>query len=98
MRRGTTPTLTIQTDMDLSEFKVYVTLSQGAVQKDFVPSVSEKEVTIELTQEDTLAFEKGNAKLQIRAVDEGGHAIASNVMTVNITEILKEGIISYDNN
>lgn len=95
MRRGTTPTITIQTDLDLTGYTVFVTISQGAIQKDFVPIVTPTELMFDLTQADTLAFKDGAAKLQIRAVDAEGYAIASNIMTINVREILKEGIIAY---
>lgn len=100
MRRGTTPTITIQTDIDLTEYSVWVTFEQGTVQKDFIPTKSAdgKELEVTLTQEDTLAFSKGDVKIQIRAVDEGGTAIASNIMTAKVNELLKEGVITYASN
>ena len=95
MRRGTTPTITITTDINLSEYTVFVTLKQGNISKDFTPYVEDYTLSVYLTQEDTLAFEgQKNVQIQVRAIDQSGNAIASNIMTTKVDEILKEGVIA----
>lgn len=50
-------------------------------------------VTVKLSQADTLALQKGGVKMQIRAVDTAGNAIASNIMQANLEDVLKGGVI-----
>lgn len=97
MRRGTTPTITIMTDIDLSEASnLFVTFKQGdrivfeKTLDDVV--VTENTVVCELTQEDTLALKDSTVRFQIRATI-GGAKVASNIMTAQVSEILKGGAI-----
>ena len=53
-------------------------------------------LSVTLTQEQTLVFdERGTASMQVRAIDQAGLAIASNIMTVDIGKILLDGVIEY---
>lgn len=100
MRRGTTPTFDINCDVDLTNFTIYVTLKQGQKEFTFTPSVEATQtgctLSVTLTQEQTLEFNtKMAAAMQVRAVDASGLAIASNIMSVDIGAILREGVIDY---
>lgn len=102
MRRGTTPTLAIHVDQDLSGCEVYVTLAQRGKQitkreSDFDMKVSGGATTINLTlsQAETLSFtaERGSAvEVQVRYVKDG-RACATDIVSVPVTRILKEGSI-----
>lgn len=101
MRRGTTPYLTIRTDQDLTGYRYVVfTIEDRTGTEINVDSnsgnmqVLPDSVTVKLTQADTLALQKGAIKMQIRAVDTGGNAIASNIMQSNLEDVLKDGVIS----
>jgi pyruvate kinase len=97
MRRGTTPTLTISTDISLVEASnFYLTFKQGdrvAFEKTLEDvTITEASVICELDQNDTLALEDGLVRFQIRAT-LGDSKVASNIMTANADEILKGGAI-----
>lgn len=98
MKRGTTPTNTFTVDVDLTNAKaLFITYKQGgrvAVEKriDDV-EITAKTLTVNLTQKDTLKFNSGNVDIQIRARLIGGEALASDIMTVPVEAILKEGEI-----
>lgn len=52
-------------------------------------------VKFQLTQQQTLSCKPGNAIAQFRAIDESGFATVSNVVSLEIVDILKDGVISY---
>lgn len=100
MIRGTTPTVTVDTDRNLVGFPcVILTLEDSAGTEVNVEgpganmSVSSTKVVARLTQEQTLALEAGKVKLQIRAVDTAGNAIASDIMTTTLGDVLRDGVI-----
>lgn len=100
MRRGTTPYVLIETDVDLTRAKYSVLTiedragaevdvdSRSGMLEVFVSGVRAK-----LTQAQTLSLTKGPLKLQLRAVDERGNAIASGIMTGQMEDVLKDGEI-----
>ena len=97
MRRGTTPTITITTDLDLTQASnLFVTFKQGdriVFEKTLEDvTVTETSVICELDQNDTLALKDGLVRFQIRAT-LGDSKVASNIMTANADEILKGGAI-----
>lgn len=97
MRRGTTPTITITTDIDLSAASnLYVTFKQGdriAIEKTLEDvTVTAESVVCELSQDDTLALKDGLVRFQIRAT-LGDSKVASNIMVTSADEILKGGAI-----
>lgn len=99
MRRGTTPTHTFKTDIDLSDAAViWLTYKvDGEIVIDKEKSdllITEDEISFKLTQEETLALKKGTqVRIQIRARFEDGTAVASNIMEASVKEILKDGEI-----
>lgn len=99
MYRGTTPTHIFKTDLDLTDAAViWLTYKdRGEIvidkQKDDL-LVTTEQIELKLTQEETLALQKGQTvTCQIRARFEDGTAVASNIMTVRVQEILKDGVI-----
>lgn len=97
MRRGTTPTITITTDIDLTQASnLFVTFKQGdriAFEKTLDEvTVTENTVICELEQNDTLALKDGLVMIQIRAT-LGDSKVASNIMTASVDAILKGGAI-----
>lgn len=97
MRRGTTPTITITTDLDLTQASnLFVTFKQGdriVFEKTLEDvTITETSVICELDQNDTLALKDGLVRFQIRAT-LGDSKVASNIMTANADEILKGGVI-----
>ena len=98
MRRGTTPVINIETDIDLSDAtNLFVSLEQGkeiVVEKTLSDvTITEDAVSIHLTQEDTLKFTDDKVvRVQLRCT-LGGEKLASNIMTAEVGEILKGGEI-----
>lgn len=97
MRRGTTPTITIATDIDLTQASnLFVTFKQGdriACEKTLDEvTVTPESVVCELEQNDTLELKDGLVRIQIRAT-LGDSKVASNIMTASVDAILKGGAI-----
>lgn len=101
MYRGTTPTLGfhIPYEAELVEGG-YITIVQfGGVRlekslADEGVTLEEGRITVTLTQEETLRLSaSGSCRIQLRLMLHGGRAVASNVMSVGVGEILKEGVI-----
>lgn len=99
MRRGTTPTHTFGTAIDLTSAVVlFMTYKQGknaVVERDIHSiEVEPDKLIIKLTQEETLKFDLGkNVQIQCRAKFADGTAIASDILDVRVCEILKDGEI-----
>lgn len=98
MRRGTTPVINIETDIDLSDAtNLFVSFEQGkeiVVEKTLSDvTITEDAVSIHLTQEDTLKFADDKVvRVQLRCTLHG-EKLASNIMTAEVGEILKGGEI-----
>lgn len=97
--RGTTPTHTFTTDINLENAEVlYITYQQAGntiLEKTLDDcTVSDTEIVIELSQGDTLAFDyKLPVEIQIRAKFADGSAVKSQIMTTDADRLLKEGEI-----
>ena len=101
MRRGTTPTVKIAVKgCNLEDFdSIYVTFKQGATIIDKTGDdleIQDNSISILLSQEDTLKFDSfcKVVEVQMRAVNDAGVAIASNIRQIPIDAILKEGVIT----
>ena len=98
MRRGTTPIITITTDIDLTNASnLFVTFRQGAykrIEKTLEDvTVESDKITFSLSQKETLLLEAGTpVDVQIRAT-LGDSKLASNIMTTNVEAVLKHGEI-----
>lgn len=98
--RGTTPAVPINTSQNLMGYsRVIVTFEdRGGTEVDVVGpgpdlSITASQIIARLSQEQTLALEPGPVKIQIRAVDGAGHAVASFIMKDEVKDVLKEGVI-----
>lgn len=100
--QGTTPYLQVAIDgCDLTAAEViYVTIEQGQHRLNLtgerVNVLSEEGnsvVTVHLTQEETLAFKKGFAEIQVRWRDSEGDAFETEVLSVNFLKALYKGVI-----
>ena len=99
MKRGTTPTNTFKTNIDLTGATVFLTYSQrGRVVLEKTSDdleITAEAIVTRLTQKDTLGFDAlQKVSIQIRYVFPDGTAGASNIMTASVGEILKDGEIS----
>lgn len=98
MIRGTTPTHIFRTNVDLTGARVYITYAQD--KKEILEktgedvTVTNDSVSVTLTQTETLEFKPfKKVNIQIRYVFPNGSAGASNIMNVDISDVLKEGVI-----
>lgn len=97
MTRGTTPdyVITVEDMESLAGSSVYVTLRQGDVvvtkETDDL-AIEGNQITVCLTQEETLAFSEGYAQMQVRGVTTGD-AWASAIVDVPVKQVLLEEII-----
>lgn len=97
--QGTTPTIEVTTDIDLSEFPaVVLTIADttgNTLDFDETQLVRDStELSLQLTQAQTFLLSPGRVYVQIRAVDSVGNAIISNVMTTRLEKPLKSGVIA----
>lgn len=100
MRRGTTPTITVKIDFDLTQCQVvWFTLRQRKnveITKELEQlNMNADGFTVMLSQDETLQFdERGpDVEAQVRALTNTGQAIASDVAYIPIQQILKDGVI-----
>lgn len=101
MYRGTTPTLFLELDTDLSLTDIsemWVTFKTSTVEvtkslSDVSIDDETKTIVVSLTQEETLKLYNGNCEVQVRFRDESNLAYATTIADVNIGRILKEGVI-----
>ena len=103
MYRATTPThiFTLPFDADsCSEIQVTYKQNEHVFVKHYqdgtLPAgmtLDGKDVNIFLTQEDTLAFTRGKAQVQIRVL-KGGKVMASQKMNVAIYDVINEEVLS----
>lgn len=103
MIRGTTPTHVFKTNVDLTDVsELYITYEQGitTLEKSLpdceIETVDEKStITVKLTQNETLKFADSGymADVQIRVKYMDGSVLASNIIRVPISRILKDGVI-----
>ena len=104
MRRGTTPTINITVDSDLTGYVIYLTFRQNDGQSITKTNdalnidVDDDKTFIDctLTQEETLMFNPPNCiEVQIRAVTPGGQtAVASTIASIPIERILQDGVLN----
>ena len=100
MRRGTTPDIIMTLEgidfIDLSD--IYITFKQDKnfitkTMQDVTYDEESRQINIHLTQEDTLLFHNGYVFIQLRAKTGSGNAVATDIVRLNVDEILKEGVI-----
>lgn len=98
LRRGTTPTIPLTVDYDLTGYTVYVTFRSGGHEQTFtnerltIEPGESTSISVPLTQEETLALDVGNAEIQVRAIKDGA-AIATDSKSIDVGRILLDGVI-----
>lgn len=99
--RGTTPTVSLDADRNYIGYPYIVVTFEDrtGTEVDVVGpgpdlSVTPSQVMARLTQEQTLALEAGKIKIQIRAIDSTGQAVADTVKNDVLEDVLKDGVIS----
>lgn len=101
MFRGTTPTLEFKIPYTVEEIELgYVTFSRNGQKFMDIP-FSDSRVVLEdysifvyFSQEDTLSFNSRTVySIQLRILLSEGVAVASNIMTMPVEAILKNGVI-----
>lgn len=107
MYRGTTPTIQITiSGVQISTLTdIWVTLEQKygleMTKKlsagEIYTEVATNKIRVPLTQEDTLKLKPGTVDIQIRALTNSGGAVAGPIKTINVDQILKDGVIGNGN-
>lgn len=98
MIRGTTPTHTFTTSIDLrGADKIDVTYKQGVVILAFTKAdcvITDKSLAVTLTQEESFKFKTYGYRAEVQITAEiAGKVLKSNVMTVDVSRSLKEEAI-----
>ena len=101
MIRGTTALNTFEVNTDLRDAKVFVTYSQRgrtvAEKTNESLHITENSVEVVLEQIDTLRMAADiPVSIQMRYIREDGVANASNIIKVNVDDVLKGGVIRYE--
>lgn len=98
MRRGTTPTITVSIDKDLTGMGIHLAFNAGELvvkqgeDLDVEYADGATTVTATLTQEDTLKFRTGTCQVQLRAFNgDGSQALATDIGTITVSGILEDG-------
>ena len=103
MIRGTTPFYTLAlSGVDLTGKTVYVTISQHGRKLtktggdlSVAADAEGSTIAFALTQEETLDLEVGSVEVQVRFIDAAGIARATEICSVAVGRVLKEGVIEY---
>lgn len=107
MIRGTSPNLVFEiSGKDLNCFKletIYFTFVQSnrvileKNKSNGVTVLDENNISVKLTQEETLSFDSfDDVEIQMRAIFGSGDVVATDIVSVDVKRILKEGVISND--
>lgn len=96
-KRGSTPVNTFEVDLDLTGATVFISYRQkGEIVLEKTGTdvtITPTQLTVSLSQEETLMFSTGLVEIQIRYVFPNGSADASNIMKTTAEEIIKDGVI-----
>lgn len=97
---GTTPELTFDLPINTSDIqKLYITFKDKDKNIVFEKTeadcvLSNKTVKVELSQEETLLFGKRTkVRMQMRVLTKDNKALKSQIFTMDIGDLLKEGVI-----
>ena len=99
MRRGTTPQHTFTLPFDTAEIeKIRVIYAQGDIvkvtKKETDCKLSENNITVKLTQAETLRFNhRMKTDIQLRVVTHDGEALASEIMSVPTCRCLDNEVL-----
>ena len=97
MTRGSTPTHTFKCALDPELiYKVRVLYAQNGklvLRKENADcTIDGQNVSVKLTQEETLAFREGLVEIQLRVLTRGGDSIPSKVHTENVAKLLEDEV------
>lgn len=104
-RRGTTPTIEVEVEKDVTDLVLHLSFAQDDVlvvkEGDDLEVVQELGVTTVktvLTQEDTLKFRAGGyCEVQIRGYKDGGLvAMATGCGKLKVLKVLEEGVLPHE--
>lgn len=95
MKRGTTPTYTFTLPFSHSNVtKAKVIFSQGEKKVErVIEKPTSSELTVKLTQEETLGFSEGLVEIEIRVLTLGGEAHTSDTMHDSIEDTNDEEVL-----
>lgn len=100
LTRGTTPTLIFELPFETSEVQeMWVSFRQGSklvIDKALadVTLLEDTKVSVHLTQEETLELcRKDSCTIQMRVLTKDGEALASQIISCAVADILKDGVI-----
>jgi len=96
MWQGTTPTIEIQTDIDLTPMAlVQLTIEDKKKNRLTINqeelAISEDTVTFQLSQKESLSLSPGRVRLQLRVKTKDGDVLASNIMHGDLQYPVYEG-------
>ena len=99
MRRGTTPThtfhLPFDADMDSKVRIIYAQNDEPVFTKETADcTMKDMSITTKLMQEETLMLDqRKNVQIQLRVITTTGDAMASNVITKGVLELLEDEVL-----
>ena len=97
MVQATTPTIimTLPNDVDLTEAQtVMFSLVQGSsVIRKVIENAEAHQVSVYLTQEETLGLSNGNAQIQLNWTYADGSRACTNIVNINVTPNLLKAVI-----
>lgn len=99
MRRGTTPTHTFYLPFDAAVVSkvriIYAQNDEEVFTKETADcTLSDMKVVTKLTQEETLSLDqRKNVQIQLRVITTDGDALASNVITKGVLELLEDEVL-----
>ena len=101
MYRVTTPTHTFTLPIDTSDCdQVQVTYQQGKNKLVFNSKdnpdemfFDDKDVVVNLTQEETKTFKVGTVSVQVRVLTMSGQALASQKFKIKVTDVINDEIL-----
>ena len=96
MWQGTTPTIEIKTDIDLTPMaQVQLTIEDRKGNRLTINqeelAISEDTVTFQLSQKESLLLSPGRVRLQLRVKTKDGDVLASNIMLGDLQYPVYEG-------
>ena len=97
MVQATTPTIimNLPNTVDLTQAQTIVfTLTQGSnLIKKVITNASAHQVSVYLTQEETLGLSNGNAQVQLNWTYSDGSRACTNIVNISVTPNLYKGVI-----
>lgn len=97
MTRGTTPTLIFTVPYAAEEISAaYITFAQygkTVFEATDEAEIADEQISVTLTQAQTLLLRPEKVSVQLRLRLAGGQAVASQIISIDVADILKEGVI-----